>query len=46
MVLLPFLSSATKFGVTILQIEDKPCRKRDFQKNEFFVMRKENRKEV
>ena len=46
MVLLPFLSSATKFRVTILQIEDKPCRKRDFQKNEFFLMRKEKRKEV
>ena len=30
MVLLPFLSSATKFGVTILQVENKPWRKRDF----------------
>lgn len=40
MVLLPFLSSATKFGVTILQFEDKPCTKRDFQKNEFFFNEK------
>jgi len=46
MVLSPFVSLTTKFGVTILQIEDKPWRKRDFQKNEFFLMRKENREEV